>query len=89
MHSGISQTTGSSRNLQNKLHPATRVNLTNIMLSEEADTDDYMFYDFAYTKHKKRKARISLVVQWLRICLPVQGIQVQSHPGRLHMPRGN
>ena len=35
LHSGISQTTGSSRNLQNKLHPATWVNLTNIMLSEE------------------------------------------------------
>ena len=27
---------------------------------KKADTDDYMFYDFAYTKHKKRKARTSL-----------------------------
>ena len=33
----------------------------------------------------------SLVVQWLRICLPMQGTQVQSQVGELrsHMPRGS
>ena len=35
--------------------------------------------------------RTSLVVQWLRICLPVQGTWVQSlvRELRSHMPRGN
>ena len=30
----------------------------------------------------------SLAVQWLRLCLPMQGVQVQSLVGepRLHMP---
>ena len=33
----------------------------------------------------------SLVVEWLRICLPVQGMQVRSLVGELrsHTPRGN
>ena len=32
----------------------------------------------------------SLAVQWLRLCLPMQGVQVQSLVGQLrsHMPRG-
>jgi len=32
----------------------------------------------------------SLAVQWLRLCLPIQGLQVQSLAGELrsHMPHG-
>ena len=35
--------------------------------------------------------RASLEVQWLRICLGIQGMQVQSLGGELrsHMPGGN
>ena len=35
------------------------------------------------------KSRASLVVQWLRILLPMQGTQVQSlvHEVRAHMPQ--
>ena len=40
---------------------------------------------------KANKIRTSLVVQWLRICLPMQGMWVQALVGELrsHMPRGN
>ena len=39
----------------------------------------------------KTQLRTSLVVQWLRICLPKQGAQVQSlvRELRSHMPQGN
>ena len=38
--------------------------------------------------YKKNQKRTSLVVQWLRICLPMQGTGVQSLVGKLrsHMP---
>ena len=39
------------------------------------------YFSLAENIHKcktKNKIRISLVVQWLRICLPMQGTQVQS-----------
>ena len=40
--------------------------------------------------HSKPTPGTSLVTQWLRICLPMQGTQVRSPgPGRSHMPRSN
>ena len=41
--------------------------------------------------HFKKFVGTSLVVQWLRILLPMQGMQVQSLVGELrsHMPQGN
>ena len=41
--------------------------------------------------NKNESPGTSLVVQWLRICLPMQGTQVRSLVGELrsHMPRGN
>ena len=39
------------------------------------------YFSLAENIHKcktKNKIRTSLVVQWLRICLPMQGTQVQS-----------
>ena len=43
------------------------------------------------TLHKILTAGTSLVVQWLRICLPVQriGVQPPVRELRSHMPRGN
>ena len=35
----------------------------------------------------KRRCGTSLVVPWLRICLPMQGTQVQSLAGELRFPR--
>ena len=42
-------------------------------------------------KKEKRKTGNSLVVQWLRICLPMQGTWFRSLVGELrsHMPCGN
>ena len=39
----------------------------------------------------KMNSGTSLVAQWLRICLPRQGMQVQSGVGELrsHMPKGD
>ena len=37
----------------------------------------------------KNHYRTSLVVQWLRIHLPMQETQVQALPGRSHMPQSN
>ena len=37
----------------------------------------------------KKEDGTSLVVQWLRICLPMQGTWVRSLPGRSHMLRSN
>ena len=39
----------------------------------------------------KKAIGSSLVIQWLRICLPVEGTQVPSPVGELrsHMPKGN
>ena len=47
-------------------------------------------YMYMYIK-KKMLPWISLVVQWLRICLPMQRTQVQSLAGELrsHMLRSN
>ena len=41
--------------------------------------------------YKYINSETSLVVQWLRICLPMLGTQVQSLVGKLrsHMPQGN
>ena len=46
---------------------------------------------YKVTKLKSGSAGTSLVVQWLRIHLPMQGTQVQSLVWELrsHMPRGN
>ena len=37
---------------------------------------------------KRKKVKTSLVIQWLELCLPLQGVQVQSLVGepRSHMP---
>ena len=37
----------------------------------------------------ENKLRISLVVQWLRSCLPVRGTHVDPRPGRCHKPQGS
>ena len=42
------------------------------------------------SQQQKFISRTSLVVQWLRTCLPMQGdVGLISGPGRLHMPQGN
>ena len=42
-----------------------------------------MIFSSAEKKKKNSSAGPSLVVQWLRICLSMQGIQVQSLVGEL------
>ena len=38
---------------------------------------------------RNKNVGTSLVAQWLRTHLPMQGTQVQTHPRRFHVPRGN
>ena len=47
-------------------------------------------YDITYMWNLKYYTGASLVVQWLGLCLPMQGVQVQSLVGEMgsHMPHG-
>ena len=42
----------------------------------------------ATTTNKKREKETSLAIQWLRLCLPMNRVQVQSGVLRPHMPQG-
>ena len=42
-----------------------------------SDLEDRMV-EFTATEQNKKKNRASLVVQWLRVCLPVQGTWVRA-----------
>ena len=56
------------------------------VLSECYDGSHHLSYIYA----SEIPGQASLVLQWLRICLAMQEIQVQSLvEGRSHMPRGN
>jgi len=62
--------------------------------SQEKNKPNYLSHKIYFKKLNKIKSLLigtSLVVQWLRICLPMQGIQVRSLVGepRSHMLQGN
>ena len=48
------------------------------------------FWTMFFSAIKKNEIGTSLLVQWLRLRLPMQGVRVQSLVGELrsHMPRG-
>ena len=56
------------------------------------NTENYFQYLVIYhmeNNTEKEKVGASLVVQWLRISLAMQGTRVGSLWGRSHMPRSN
>ena len=62
--------------------------------SQEKNKSVYLSHKIFFKKLNKIKSLLigtSLVVQWLRICLPMQGIQVRSLVGeqRSHVLQGN
>ena len=62
--------------------------------SQEKNKSDYLSHKIFFKKLSKIKSLLigtSLVGQWLRICLPMQGIQVRSLVGepRSHVLQGS
>ena len=58
---------------------ATGMDLEIIILSEVSQTEkDKILYDITYMWNLKHSTGTSLVAQWLRIRLPIQGTQVRA-----------
>ena len=61
-----------------------------LQLKNSRILSDYRHGVFCYSWYLKNIYRASLVVQWLRICLPLQGTQVWiPGQGRFQLPQGN
>ena len=63
---------------------------TKSVLSKDDENPELEFL-ISSLEQLKERSWTSLLVQWIKICLPVKGTQVQSldGPGRLHMPPSN
>ena len=65
---------------KNKIMPfaATCVDMEIIILSEISQRKTNIIRYHLYVESNKKRRRASLVAQWLRVCLPMQGTRVRA-----------
>ena len=57
---------------------ATWMDLEVVILSEVSQTEKDKYHMISLIRNLKKGYRASLVAQWLRICLPMQGTRVRA-----------